>query len=131
MALQANAPVVLLAVTQHQLVGQRFAVFVARPLSVNLCRRTSEVSISAPFMADEFGQHQRSRSSVTAMKESCFSNTAGEGTAKTDESRSGNRETASVDTDETVKSLEIVVSSVLAVPLWPFCAIAAFARPAE
>ena len=44
---------------------------------------------------------------------SCFPNMAGGGTAKTD------------------VSLEICVSSVLAVPIWPFCAVAAFARSAQ
>jgi len=60
-------------------------------------------------MADESGQHQRSGSSVTAMEESCFSNTAGEGTAKTDESCSDFAETASVGTAETAKNLKAAV----------------------
>ena len=105
--------------------------FRAIPLSVNLCRRASKVPISALFIADEFGQHQRSGSSDTAMEESCFSNTAGEGTAKTDESSSGIAEAATVGTAETAKTLEIAVSSVLAVPPWRDCEIAAFARSAQ
>ena len=68
---------------------------------------------SAPFMAEEFGQQQRSGSSIIPIAKSCFPNMAGGGTAKTD------------------VSLEICVSSVLAVPIWPFCAVAAFARSAQ
>jgi hypothetical protein len=77
------------------------------------------------------GQHQRSESSVTAMKESCFSNMVGEVTAKTDESSFGIAEAATIGTAETAKSLEIAVSSVLTLPFWLFCEIAAFTRSAQ
>ena len=107
------------------------ASLLAKPFWVNWCKRFSKVSISAPFMAGECGQHQRSGSSVTAMEESCFSNMAWEGTAKTVESSSGNSVTATAGTDETVRSLATAVSSVLTVPFWPFCEIAAFARYAQ
>ena len=71
--------------------------------------------ISAPVMAVLCGQHQPSGSSVTAREESCFSNMTGDGTAKTVESRSSMEEMATLGTDETAKSLEIAVSSVLTV----------------
>jgi hypothetical protein len=82
-------------------------------------------------MADEHGQHQRSGSSVTTAEESCFSNMVGEATAKTVESGFGIAEAAKIGTAETAKSLDMAVSSVLAVPPWPVCEIAAFARSAQ
>jgi hypothetical protein len=65
------------------------------------------------------------------MEESCFSNMVGEGTAKTDESVSDIAETATAGTDETARSRETAVSSVLAGPFWPVCEIATFARSAQ
>jgi hypothetical protein len=63
--------------------------------------------------------------------DSGFSNTEGVSTVKIDESSSGIAEAATVGTDETAKSLEKAVSSVLAVALWPVCEIAAFARSVQ
>ena len=82
-------------------------------------------------MADEWGQHQRSGSSGTTSEDSHFSNTVGEGTAKTDENRLGNAEEVCAGTDETAKSVDSGVLAVLAVPPRHFGEISAFARSAQ